>query len=271
MNTPVSISVKITSTGTITGPLAILVVQDYGWPVLFIYQWNNLTLTLNGGVNNVNVGSFTPGDLTNPLPGLVHQYFIDAYWNNILIYNPVFKSGQETVRTVSSDFTQYAFSATVTMTVGSSTTSTITARSRNNFAGTVTFSNHRSHCTCPFKRFGLSRRIKHVNSHDQCWFRGRRLYDGCHRDKRDSSPICNVFYQCRRLFTKEYAGYHQHPAGCLWNINNHTQLVERVLWNRLAYNIRPLRHQSLTEYDKHFLGSEPKSGSFSHSERGLVS
>ncbi len=140
LNTPVSISVKITSTGTITGPLAILVVQDYGWPFLYIYQWNNLTVTLNSGVNNVNVGSFTPGDLTNPLPGLVHQYFIDAYWNNILVYNPVFQSGQETVRTVSSDFSQYASPATVTMTVGSSTTSTITAGSRNNFAGTVTFS-----------------------------------------------------------------------------------------------------------------------------------
>ncbi len=139
VNTPVSMSITLIAVGPITGWVGVEVMQDYGYPAVYNYQWNQYLFTLSAGSNYLNMGSFTPGDLTNPNFGYVHQYYITVYWNGINIYNPVYQSGQETVQTTSSDFA-LSSNTPINVAVGSSTTSVINVNSRNSFSGTVTFS-----------------------------------------------------------------------------------------------------------------------------------
>ncbi len=138
INTPVSVFASVSSIGPISGTLSVDIREYNIWPN------SDSTLTtlsapvvLNVGTNTFQVGSFSPPFPTNSCPGCLAQYYVKAYWNGNLIYNPTDPNSREGVQVVSADFAQSSIPGPITMTVGSSMTTTINLSSRNNFAGTV--------------------------------------------------------------------------------------------------------------------------------------
>jgi uncharacterized membrane protein len=138
VGTPVSISTTIASTGPVSGTVSAEIVADSGWPFILTVQVNTIPVTLNAGLNTVNLGSFTPTVLTSPIPLTVHDYYIRVDWNGLSIYNPDFAPSRETVQTTLQEFTMYANPTSLSF-LGSATagTSTITITSVNFFSGTV--------------------------------------------------------------------------------------------------------------------------------------
>ncbi len=136
---PVSVSITLSSSTTQTGHLSVEIRRDIVYYPDNTFAFLNQTATVGSGTV-VNVGSFTPSDLTGGCIGCVRHYFIRVWWAGSLVYDPTDPNTRENAQTTSSDFSVCCSQSNSLLTGGEQSSTGINIQSRNGFTGTVTLS-----------------------------------------------------------------------------------------------------------------------------------